>query len=391
MGIYISCDPKSKKLYVLLLMFLLSYLPIILLNYSKLAYFNELTNIALYIRYISQILVIIPYLIINCFIKNKNNNNKFGNINSKNSIKDYIIFILVIMIRFFGQLILFLIQYKVENYYGLYFFNEINILFFLVVLIKLHSKTEIYIHRFVSLIVMIVLFKIVELLIVNIKVILVNIYMSLLSSIYFFYQQYLIADKNISFYKISFLFGLIDFIQKIFLDSAFNYFGYYYTYNEKLIKISIFFYEKVFPNLLVISAKSSLYIFFYIIMTICFYYIIFKFSIIHALVINIFLIFCDNLFFYISKGYSSILIFALVAFFIFLLINYAIFIEIIELSCYGLNRNTMRNMLKREKDEKNLEKDVNNNFGNDENNSIEIRGYTIHLRNESDYSDNVDS
>ena len=109
MGVYISCDPKSKKLYVLLSIFLLSYLPIIFLNYSKLAYFNELANIALYIRYISQILVIIPYLIINCFIKNKkNNNDEFDKINSNNSIKDYILFILVIMIRFFGQLILFL-------------------------------------------------------------------------------------------------------------------------------------------------------------------------------------------------------------------------------------------------------------------------------------------
>ena len=99
MGVYISCDPKSKKLYVLLLIFLLSYLPIILLNYSKLAYFNELANIALYIKYISQIIVIIPYLIINCFIKNKNNNNdEFDNIKSNNSIKDYILFILVIMI-----------------------------------------------------------------------------------------------------------------------------------------------------------------------------------------------------------------------------------------------------------------------------------------------------
>lgn len=81
----------------------------------------------------------------------------------------------------------------------------------------------------------------------------------------------------------------------------------------------------------------------------------------------------------------------MIAFFIFLLISYAIFIEIIELSCFGLNRNTMRNMLKREEDEKYLEKDINKNFENNENNSIEIRGYSVHLRTGSDSSDNVDS
>ena len=51
----------------------------------------------------------------------------------------------------------------------------------------------------------------------------------------------------------------------------------------------------------------------------------------------------------------------------------------------------MRNMLKRQEDEKYLEKDINENFENNENNSIEIRGYSVHLRTGSDSSDNVDS
>ena len=149
---------------------------------------------------------------------------------------------------------------------------------------------------------------------------------------------------------------------------------YYYSFNEKLILISEFYREQLLKNFFFILLKSLLPIICYIIIYIIFYYIIFNYTIIHAFIINIIFDLCEILLFYHLNLDGQIP--ALITFF-FVLFNYAIYIEILELSCCGLNKNTRRNILKRIKEEE-FDEDINNK--NVDINRVELsKGYLVNL------------
>ena len=329
-----------------------------------------------YMHNIGQILVIIPYLVNILFFNNKKfeiKNNK-----TKNTKKDYILFALIIIIKFFGSLISSFLIYKKSldsqfcNYVG-----DINILFFLTLLIIFASNSKVYRHKLLSVIMIVIIIVVLEIISFKLEYI-IFFYSSFLLSIYYFYQQTLIRDQNISFYIFCSLFGLIDFIVNIIIGTIF----YYNSFNEEMKLISEFYREQLLNNFFYILLKSLLSIICYIIIYIIFYLIIYNYSIIHAFIINIIFDLSDILLSFNLNHEEQKL--ALFAFFVVLL-NYAIYIEIIELSCCGLNKNTRRNILKRIKEEE-LNEDINNNK-NMEINRVELsKGYLVDLNEISNES-----
>ena len=368
MGIYCSSEPHSKKLYKLMLGFSLACFTIYIFRNIPIFKFEGSEYLRNYIQNIGQILVIIPYLVNILFFNNKKieiKNNK-----TKNKKKDYILFVLIIIIKFLGSLISSFLKYKRQSEFLFFdYISDINILLFLTLLIKFSSDSKIYKHKLLSVIMTVILIIADEILSFKLEYIFFF-YSSFLLSIYYFYQQTLIRTQNISFYIFCSLFGLIDFIVNIIIGNIF----YYYSFNEKLILISEFYREQLLKNFFFILLKSLLPIICYIIIYIIFYYIIFNYTIIHAFIINIIFDLCEILLFYHLNLDGQIP--ALITFF-FVLFNYAIYIEILELSCCGLNKNTRRNILKRIKEEE-FDEDINNK--NVDINRVELsKGYLVNL------------
>ena len=207
------------------------------------------------------------------------------------------------------------------------------------------------------------------------------IYASFLNSIVDSYQQYLINNKNISLYKVCFFYGLINFILYIFRDIIFIKIGHNYTFNEKLINIKEFYKEIIFDNFTIIFLKSLYYIILYIIIYSCYYLIIYNFSIIHATITKIILYSLDELRENDAFHSHFELIMNIFAFFI-ILINYLIYIEIIEISFFQLNKYTRRNILKRAGKEKMDLNDYTENIEDElENKLLELStGYVVNIK-----------
>ena len=368
MGIYCSSEPHSIKLYKLMLGFSLACFSIYIIRSITIFQFEGSEYIRNYIQNIGQILVIIPYLVNILFSDEKKFEIK--NKKAKNTKKDYILFALIIIIKFFGSLISSILKYKRQKEFLFFdYISDINILLFLTLLINFSSDSKIYRHKLLSVLMTVILIITYELFSVNLEYIFFF-YSSFLISIYYFYQQTLIRTQNISFYIFCSLFGLIDFIVNIIIGNIF----YYYSFNEKLMLISAFYREQLSKNFFLILLKSLLSIICYIIIYIIFYLIIFNYTIIHAFIFNIIFDLCEILIFF-GLNYDA-QIPALIIFFL-VLINYTIYIEILELSCCGLNKNTRRNILKRIKEEE-FDEDINNE--NIDINRIELsKGYLVDL------------
>ncbi len=379
MGIEISCEPKSKKLYFLIFIFMLSS---IFLKYGFFS-FNEFTNIEIYIQNISKMLLIFPYIFANCYNNKKINSkiNKVKAISSNISIKDYIIFILIIFTKFLYILIGINNEIKFDSH-SCNFFKSVNLLIFIPLLIKYFSYNKFYNHKILSLTVIAVVGFFTQLLHINNSIFLIFfIYASFLNSIVDSYQQYLINNKNISLYKVCFFYGLINFILYIFRDIIFIKIGHNYTFNEKLINIKEFYKEIIFDNFTIIFLKSLYYIILYIIIYSCYYLIIYNFSIIHATITKIILYSLDELRENDAFHSHFELIMNIFAFFI-ILINYLIYIEIIEISFFQLNKYTRRNILKRAGKEKMDLNDYTENIEDElENKLLELStGYVVNIK-----------
>ena len=242
---------------------------------------------------------------------------------------------------------------------------------------------KLYSHKIISLIMFFIFSILIDICIYlisgkpsfNYVHIIIIIFSAFYSSIYWIYQKYLIDNKYISLYIICSFFGLMDLIFYIIIEIIGIKFGNFLYFNNNQIIISYFSIkgkENIFAQLL----KSSPFI------------VLNSFFILYIILINYIPIIYVILFYYLNNLYFFILIIVIVLF-IFLLISIMIYLEIIELKFCGLNKNTRRNILKRENSHKielermmNGEEEDENNEDNLENNKIELsKGYLVDIKN----------
>ena len=145
--------------------------------------------------------------------------------------------------------------------------------------------------------------------------------------------------------------------------------GYNYknflSYNQKEITLSLLINIKI-ANIPSILLKSIPFIILYIIFYCCYYLIIDKFTIIHGVIMEIITLFSNILIKRLKEQEIYIIvIFAIL--YIFIIIGLFIFIEIIELKFCGLNKNTRRNILDREKKDRKYSEEEN-----EQNNRVSI-------------------
>ena len=173
------------------------------------------------------------------------------------------------------------------------------------------------------------------------------------------YQQYLITIKNISFYIVCSFFGLVSLITIFIIN--FDWIRQYEVID-------------CFSALL----KTLPYTFLYAIINFIYYLIAYNFSFIHSEIINLFLNINQIIFDIIIKKSYDITYIIILIIFIFALISFFIYLEIIELKCCGLNKNTRRNILIRENIDK-TEINENINKENEDKNVIKSESKNIEL------------
>jgi len=389
MGKCLTLDQKTKKLYLLIILIWIFYIILFIIIDNEL-----LIDLSIYIHNIkfiynvARIMVILPYLIrkiILKFYKEKINDNKLElkkKAFSNNNLKKIYIILTLNIINSFLYYFLALIFTQSFSY-----INDAILLFFLSFFMKFYTDFQFYRHKIFALVLFstfaIFIDKIFFYININLITILANIFIQLLLSINYTYQQYLISIKNISIYKVCSFFGFIDLIFLIFINVLGNKLGNQFLFKNEYIdnehyKQMVFTNFKIFPILIP-------FIIIYCIIIIIRYLIIYYFSFNHHIIIDVFVFILrnsnseirskQNIGFYIFLGINVI----------FILISIFIYLELIELKCCGLNKNTRRNILKREKME-NMEidgdiykEDEEDDF---ENNKIEIsKGYLLDLKN----------
>ena len=250
-----------------------------------------------------------------------------------------------------------------ENYYTVRYLEYLLIFVFLSLLMKFVSNFNFYAHHIISIIMMSIIIIILTILIffkINnnyfstrhlIFFVLFIFLNRLLESITYAYYEYLIKKKNISFYIVCFFYGSIEFIIqfKSFLRHLPNF-----NYKSILCSLALlmyfigfnfFFYRTIYENSVIYGCTFYIYM-----------------QIIHSVEFSLLKYFI---------GYSIIIVGILILIFAF------IYAEIIELNCCGLNKNTRRNILKRELEEK---KDIDLNDSELKNDKIEIsKGYYLEM------------
>ena len=363
MHIYCPFEQKTRRFYILLFSYFIS--DICLISIHNYLNFQEFSLVEDFIESISKIIVIIPYFIYKIFSKKEyitslKNKKSISN----NNIKDYIIFILVVIIEFLFSIFLIELRSK-NNYY------EVIVLFYFSLLMRIYNDFKFYKHRIVGLIIFSIFSITKEILTFrltfNFTNILLNIYFLFLFAIIFYYQQYLISIRNISFYIVCSFYGLIDSIFLIITKILYSELGLYINY--KNYKISKFHNELIFKNYSTILVKVLPYFFIYAIKYIISYFIIDNFSIIHSRIIYISSNMVQNILVSIKSSDNDEVLFNSL-FIIIKFISLGIYLEIIEIKFCGLNKNTRRNILIREILEKCEINQIIDNEDEEENESI---------------------
>ena len=378
-------DKKTKRLYLLISLIWIFYIISFIIEYFELIIeLDDLLKYKEFINSIARIMVILPFLIHKIFIKKKNYNIKLKKKDSNRNIKSYIILILIIINNFFS------IFFKLLFIGSFDYINEAILLFFLSILMKFYSDFNFYKHKILALFLFSIFAIIIDRIILhnifNFETILFNIYIQFLLSIKYSYQQYLISNKYISIYKVCSFFGLIDFIFLIVINILINQFNNKFTFKVDYID-NYYFKTIIFKNYKIIPKLIPLIII-YIIIFIIEYLIVYYFSLIHLIIIDVFTYIFTTSYqeFRYKLGIVSYIILGIIV--IFILISIFIYLELIELKFGGLNKNTRRNILKREKKEKmEIDPNIYKEDGEDEeddseNYTIEIsKGYLLDLKN----------
>ena len=196
----------------------------------------------------------------------------------------------------------------------------------------------------------------------------------LIKSISIFYQKYLMDKKNISFYLCCSFCGIFDFINSILYD---------WLFKEKIsFNLSdLFNTNNISSNILYIIGALGL--------SIIYYKAVYEFDIINGEILYICFFAIYSLYIILLENISTYYV-CLIAFdSILLLLFLFVYEEIIELNFCGLNENTRRNILIREKNETmDINPLMNEEVENENSNSkFEFSdGYFIELNNRESLS-----
>jgi hypothetical protein len=167
-----------------------------------------------------------------------------------------------------------------------------------------------------------------------------------LYSITLTYRKYLMEEKYMSAFKVCSIYGLIDLFAQIILDIIYYNYGSFLYHNKKVVTFSILPSIKTNNNFSNSFLKSIPYIICYVLFY-CFYYLLIdKFSVIHGVIMEIITMFGDILFRLVIES-DIIYIISFAVLFLFIVISLFVYIEVIELKCCGLNKNTRRKILDR--------------------------------------------
>ena len=342
---FISCsfDNRSKKLYLYMLGFVLSFTCILIMR--KTDFLKEVFDIFLYVNSLGRILVIIPYFASKYVLKSITNEAW-----KKNSKNDYIIFILNIFIDF-----IFVLFSKAIS--GFYFSSESLLLLFILLLTMPSNKYEIYKHKTIGLVSFVILaflidiftyiFKIREKL-PQFKYIVVVLIYTLLYSITLYYRKYLMDKKYISPFIVCLFYGILDLIAQIILEIiGYKYKEFIYLNGRKINIIGFSNYEAL-KNTPILLLKSIPYIICYVILY-CFYYLLIaNFSLIHGVIMEIITLFADVLLTFCNN--EAVYVYAVMfIIYAFIVISLFIYIETIQLRFCGLSADTRSELLEREK------------------------------------------
>ena len=359
---FVSCsfDNKTKNLYLYILGFVISFAVILIMRSQD--FFEEPYILFPYVNSLSRILIIIPYFIEKKCIKYDDKKPP-----SKNTKYDYIIFILNIFIN-----TLFILFSKA--YSGFYFSFQGTILLFLSIFMRFSTDFKFYKHRIIGIIIFFIFSIIIDILISFYKLtkepfrfsqLIIQLIYFILYSVTLNYRKYLMEAKYVSPFMVCSIFGLLDLIFQIILELIGYNYKNFLSYNQKEITLSLLTNIKI-ANIPSILLKSIPFIILYIIFYCCYYLIIDKFTIIHGVIMEIITLFSNILIKRLKEQeIYRIVIFAIL--YIFIIIGLFIFIEIIELKFCGLNKNTRRNILDREKKDRKYSEEEN-----EQNNRVSI-------------------
>jgi hypothetical protein len=234
MCLTISCEKKTKRLYFYISGFVVTFTAILIMRKND--FFKESFDYFLYINSFSRILVIIPHFIIKCYSKGQYNDKP----PVKNSRKDYIIFILNILINF-----LFIIFSKA--FVGFFFSVQGLLLLFASFQMKYFYDFKFYSHKILGLVLFFALSIIIDALLYITKVktifiptsLIIQICYVYLYSITLTYRKYLMEEKYMSAFKVCSIYGLIDLFAQIILDIIYYNYGSFLYHNKKVVTFSI--------------------------------------------------------------------------------------------------------------------------------------------------------
>ena len=344
MFISCSCDEKAKKLYFYTFIFMISYGCFILLGA---VYYRISVNLIFYVNSSSRILVIIPHFITKLIFKNDDYKKQRAKLKPKNTINDYIILILNIIVNWLFALYIFVCNDIHLSTQGL-------LILILSLHLKIIHKRKFEKHKIFCLVLLIIFFLLYDIIsciltnkIINLKIIISQFILILLYSSTLIYRKYLIEEKYISPYAVCSLFGTIDF-SFLFLLGLISYkFGNFLYINNTPVDIPKF--DKIIEDPSIIL-KFIPFIIFLIIYYISYYLLIDELTLIHPVILETITTFAEksiNILNRDIKNKGFYFTFFLISFIIVVIILF-VYIEIIELKCCGLNYNTRRNLLKRE-------------------------------------------
>ena len=351
MVLYISKDPKSKKYLILLLSLLISYLFISFLYYSS--KFNNIFYLFQIFQSLGKVLAVIPFYFIKKSSKKKFKEDLKIDIIEKFSKNDIYFFISILVMRFFEILY---IQFNKDGIGDNFDYLQQSLMLLLIsFILRYQKKTDFHIHQIYSHL-MFTIFA----LIIDLRLYFVNKpsfkFLSLVLDffcivyycIYYSYHKYLMEYKYISVYIICSFFGLIDVIIYIIIIFLSIKYGYTATFDDKEVTIRNYFRKLSLIDLI----GSSIFTIFYSIFNLIFYLIIDNFTVAHALVTYIIIDSGEYSVYYISKMNTYEYLIFSICLSALLIFNMFIYLEIIELDFWGLNKNTRRNILIREEKEK---------------------------------------
>ena len=374
MAITLSLDNKTKKLYILFFGLIISYIPIII--FENLDIFEEICGFEKLTRALSKMIVFIPFFIYNIFCNKKEGMNK--NIILENKAKDYIILILFPITYFLSKLMVTIFKDTYE------FINQSLTLIFLSFFVKSYTEFKFYNFNILSVTIFAILSIIIEVFIYEqnftFKLIILYILSSVLYSADLNYRKYLMDYKYISFYKILGFCGFIDFIIVIILQLLITQRENPISFNGKKVKMPIQ-YKDLDASYFIIFCGSIPIFICYLIHIIIFYLLILNFTALHAVAIDTIILSIQAIYkFEYKNNFEKYII--LIILLILSILCLFIYLEIIELKFWGLDKNIRKNILKRMDDEaykeEKLEKEKGIDMGNgyiaeyEKNNSISL-------------------